>query len=118
VPYFLWRFRKRYILLIGAAAVFIAVWAMSLFIWEIDVHGNEKVSKQQILSVLGDMGVGIGSFGPTIVSEAISNDILLKIPELAWIAVNVYGSHADILVRERIEKARLLDKDARRWSTP
>ncbi len=112
VPYFLWRFRKRYILLIGAAAVFVAVWAMSLFVWEIDVYGNEKVSKQQILSALGDVGVGIGSFGPTIVSEAISNDILLKIPELAWIAVNVYGSHADILVRERIEKPELLDKNA------
>ena len=112
VPFFLWRLRKRYILLAGAAAVFVAVWAMSLFVWEIDVYGNDRVTKQQILSAMKDQGVGIGSFGPTIVSEAISNDLILHIPDLSWIAVNVYGSRAEILVRERIEKPEILDEDA------
>ena len=112
VPFFVWRLRKRYILLAGAVAVFIAVWAMSLFVWQINVYGNEKVTTQQILSALAEQGVTLGAFGPSIVSEAISNDIILEIPELAWIAVNVYGSRADILVRERIEKPEILDEDA------
>jgi similar to stage IV sporulation protein len=92
--------------------MFVAVWAMSLFVWEIDVYGNEKITTQQILSALEEQNVGIGSFGPSIVSEAISNDLILRIPELAWIAVNVYGSRADILVRERIEKPEIPDMDA------
>ena len=112
VPFFLWRLRKRYILLAGAVTMFVAVWALSLFVWQINVYGNEKVSKQQIMAALAEQGVTIGAFGPTIVSEAISNDIILKIPDLAWIAVNVYGSRADILVRERIEKPEILDEDA------
>lgn len=112
VPFFLWRLRKRYVLLAGAVFMFVAVWAMSLFVWEIDVYGNEKITTQQILSALEEQNVGIGSFGPSIVSEAISNDLILRIPELAWIAVNVYGSRADILVRERIEKPEIPDMDA------
>ena len=112
VPFLLWRLRKRYILLFGSVAMLIAVWAMSLFVWDINVYGNEKVSKQQIMSALEDVGVGVGSFGPSIVSEAISNDILLRIPDLSWIAINVYGSRADVLVRERIEKPEVLDESA------
>lgn len=112
VPFFLWKIRKRYVLLAGMLVMFIAVWVLSLFVWEIDVHGNEEVSSQQIIEALKEVGVGIGSFGLSIKSEAISNDMILKIPELAWIAVNINGSHADILVRERIPKPVIVDENA------
>lgn len=112
VPFFIWKIRKRYFLLAGMFFMFAAVWIMSLFVWEIDVIGNDEVSTQQILEALDDVGVGIGAFGPAIKSEVISNDIILKLPELAWIAVNVSGSHADVLVRERIPKPPIIDEYA------
>ncbi|SHH92551.1 similar to stage IV sporulation protein [Sporobacter termitidis DSM 10068] len=112
VPFFLWKLRKRYVLLAGMLLMFLTVWGLSMFVWEIDVQGNETVSSQEILASLKELGVGIGSFGPTISSEAISNDMLLKIPELSWIAVNVRGSHADVLVRERLPKPDILDEKA------
>lgn len=110
VPYFFWQLRKRYVLLAGVLLMLLLVWGMSLFVWEIDVKGNEKISSQKIIAELRALGVGIGSFGPAISSEAISNDMILKIPELAWIAVNVSGSHADVLVRERIPKPDIIDE--------
>ena len=112
VPFFLWKLRKRYVLLVGVLAMFLTVWGLTLFVWEIDVYGNEKVPTQQILATLRELGVGIGAFGPTVSTEAISNDVLLRLPELSWIAVNVSGSHADVLVRERIPKPPILDEDA------
>ena len=112
VPFFLWKLRKRYVLLAGMLLMFLTVWGLSLFVWEFDVHGNETVSSPEILEVLRELGVGIGAFGPAIKSEAISNDVLIKIPELSWIAVNVSGSHADILVRERITKPEIVDENA------
>lgn len=111
VPFTLWRLRKRYILLGGMAVMLLLVWGLSLFIWEIEVSGNDKVSASRILEELDRLGVGIGAFGPSIVSEAIANDVLLRIPELAWIAVNVNGSHADVLVRERVPKPEILDEN-------
>lgn len=112
VPFFFWKIRKRYVLLAGMLLMFMTVWGLSLFIWEIDVHGNSDVPSQRIIDALKDVGVGIGTFGPSVKSEAISNDIILQIPELAWIAVNVSGSHADVLVRERIPKPVIIDENA------
>lgn len=109
VPFFLWKIRKRYVLVAGMLLMFLAVWGMSLFVWEIDVSGNKEVPSQRILQELHALGVGIGSFGPSITSEAISNEIIIRIPELAWIAVNVSGSHADVLVRERVPKPLITD---------
>lgn len=111
VPFFLWKIRKRYVLVAGMLLMFLSVWGMSLFVWEIDVRGNKDVPPQLILQALHELGVGIGSFGPAIKSEAISNDMLLKIPQLAWIAVNVSGSHADVLVRERVPKPPITDEN-------
>jgi len=110
VPFFLWRLRRRHALLIGLVVTLLAVWTLSLFVWEIEVKGNETVSTREILEVLEELGVGIGSFGPTVSTEAIANDALLRIPKLQWIAVNVSGSRAEVLVRERIDKPEILDK--------
>ncbi len=112
MPVFLWRLRKRYVLIAGALVTFIVVWVLSLFVLEIDVYGNKTVSTQRILAALEQQGVGIGTFGPSVVSERLSNMVILEIPELSWIAINVRGSHADVLVRERVEKPELLDENA------
>ena len=111
VPVFLWRIRKRYALFAGMFICLIGVWTLSFFIWEIDVKGNETVSSADILSALDDMGIGIGSFGPSIVNEQVSNEILQVIPELSFITVNVHGSHADVIVRERIPAPDVIDED-------
>ena len=111
VPFFLWKIRKRYALLAGMVICLLGVWTLSLFVWEIDVKGNEAVPAAEILNALSDMGIGIGSFGPSIVNEQVSNEILQVIPELSFITVNVHGSHADVIVRERIPVPQVVDED-------
>ena len=110
VPFFLWKIRKRYVLLIGMALCLLTVHSMSLFIWEIQVVGNEKIPASLILETLGELGVGTGSFGPSITTEAVSNEMILRLPKLSWIAVNVSGSRAHVLVRERIPKPEIIDE--------
>ena len=109
-PFFLWRIRKRYMLLIGMLLCLLVVRVLSLFVWEIEVLGNENIPAGLILDTLDDLGVGIGSFGPGIVSESVANDVILQIPELSWIAINVSGSRAAVLVRERIPKPVIVDE--------
>ncbi|MGE4483581.1 MAG: sporulation protein YqfD [Oscillospiraceae bacterium] len=111
VSFFLWRIRKRYALMFGMLACIMAVWILSLFVWDIDVSGNETVPTPEILRALDDLGVGIGTFGPSVTPEYISNEILQTIPELAWITVNVSGSHADVLVREIIPVPEIVPED-------
>ena len=52
MPFFFWRIRKRYLLLAGMLLCFAAVRVMALFIWEIEVSGNEKVPAEAILEAV------------------------------------------------------------------
>lgn len=85
--------------------------ASSLFIWRIDITGNETVSETEILNALEDSGVYIGSFHPAFTSDNIRSMVLVRIPELKWISVSVHGSRAVIDVRERTKIPELMEED-------
>lgn len=102
VPIFFRRIRKRYALLAGLVFTLAATWVMSLYIWDIRVEGNETVSAAMILGTLEELGVGIGSFGPGVDPESLRHQVLLELEDLSWITVNVNGSRATVIVRERI----------------
>ena len=113
VPFFFWRLRKRYVLLAGMLLMFLTVWTLSLFIWEIDVQGNKTVPSQEILAALRELGDRHRHIRPQSSPAKPSRMIvLIRFPGLAWIAVNVSGSHAEVLVRERVPKPAILDKNA------
>ena len=76
------------------------VWS-KLFVWEIQVTGNETVSSARILNALAECGVEPGSFWPAYTCDTLRSQLLLKVPELAWATVQIYGSRAEVVVRER-----------------
>lgn len=108
LPFFLRRFRKRYALIASVLIMTAALSILSMFIWEIDVTGNETVSKEVILQELKELGVGIGTYRRGFKSKALQNLMLLRIPELEWFAVNVTGSYASVEVREREPKPEIV----------
>lgn len=109
--FFLWRMRKRYALLAGMILCMGLSWFSSLFIWEINVSGNEEVSTAEILNQLEAIGVGIGSNRLTLNQDYISNEMLLRVPELCWITVNTHGSRAEVMVREEIAAPEIVEED-------
>ncbi len=111
VPFLLWRVRKRYVLLAGMVLCLLLVWVSSLFVWQIDVDGNETVPTAEILAVLKSLGVGVGSMTFSISQERISNEMLLRFPELCWITLNTYGSRIQVIVREATPKPEIRDTD-------
>ena len=94
-----------------AAVLLLLVWSR-LYIWEIGVTGNQSVSAGEIRGALSDCGVGIGSFWPDIVSDNLRSELLVRLPRLAWATVNIHGSRAEVIVRERIPKPAIFDEDA------
>ena len=100
------------VMLISAALLLSAFWfASGQLLWEFDVYGNEKVSDFEILTALKRNGVTYGTLGLSVESEKLSNIMLCEIPELSWFAVNVNGSHADVLVRERVPVPDVVDPE-------
>lgn len=110
VPYFLARFRRRYAFLVGLTLSVLAVSILSSFILTIEVTGNVTVSSAEILTELRRQGLGIGAFGPTLDERTIGNKALLQLPELSWMSINLYGTRAEVLVREAVQAPQVVDE--------
>ncbi|MBR4870445.1 MAG: sporulation protein YqfD [Oscillospiraceae bacterium] len=96
--FFARRFRRRQVLLAGLAAAFIMTVMGSFFVWDIVVEGNETVGEEEILRALEECGVTYGTFGLGIDSQMLRNRMLLKVPQLSYLAVNVSGCRAYVQV--------------------
>ncbi|MGI6013853.1 MAG: sporulation protein YqfD [Oscillospiraceae bacterium] len=104
------RMRRRGVLLVGIVVCAALLLWSSFHVWEIRVTGNETVSTGEILRALDDCGVSVGSRWMEYSSDLIRSQVLLEIPELSWLTVNVSGSCAEVVVRERKEKPELADE--------
>ena len=85
----------------GLLAVVMVLLTSSLFIWRIDVTGNETLTTGQILRCLDECGVRLGTYWPALSNDLVRNDMILRLPELRWLTVNVHGSRAEVIVREK-----------------
>lgn len=102
--------RRRFVLLAGALLFSALLLWSSLHVWEIEVYGNETVSDWEIISALDSIGVGIGSFWPGFVPDNIRSRALVLLPELSFLTVNIRGSRAEVIVRERTPVPEVFDE--------
>lgn len=103
---------KRRIALVSALTVFIVLLAVSsLFIWNIDVSGNIKLSDAEIIRTLNDCGINYGTFWPSVSSDMVRSKMLLKLDDVSWITVNLHNSKAEVVVHERVRKPEIYDKN-------
>lgn len=110
-PKLLRRVRRHRLLLALLALCVAAALASSLFVWDVQVTGNETVSTGTILRELEAYGVKPGSYWPHFSNDLIRNHMILKIPELQWLAVQIRGSCAEVVVREKTPKPEVVDND-------
>lgn len=110
-PFFLAGFRRRYALLFGLALCAALLGLNALFIWDVQVTGNETVPTERIVRALEKNGVGWGTFAFSVRPQNVCNRVLLEVPELAWLTVNVRGCRANVQVAERVPKPQLDARD-------
>ncbi|MDR2606398.1 MAG: sporulation protein YqfD [Oscillospiraceae bacterium] len=95
------RLHTRYVLWAAPLIVVFAVVYLSFFVWDIEVIGNDKVSTAEILQTLDEFGFGVGNFAPHTDAALLSNQVLSRLSDLSFMAINIHGSKADVIVRER-----------------
>lgn len=104
--------KRRLALLTGLSIGVVALAISSLFVWNISVVGNERISEAELLRALSDAGLSYGTFWPGLDTDTIKSKLLLSEGELSWVAINVSNSHAELVVHERIEKPELVAEGA------
>lgn len=102
--------RRRPVLLGLLATAVAAGIVVPKFVFFYTVEGNETVPTAQILRELDALGVGFGTYGPSIKPQTLKNQMLLRIPRLQWLTVQQSGMCARVVVRERLETEPVLDR--------
>lgn len=102
--------KRRYAFCAGLCLCIVALAVSSLFIWSIETEGNEKISYAELTRELSECGVKYGAFWPAVSSDRVRDEMLIKMPEIAWLSVNVHNSRVRVVVHERIEKPEIVSE--------
>lgn len=99
--------RRRLPLLLIALAVLLTLLLSSFFIWEIELVGGGELSRGELMRALEECGVAPGVFVPALDVDAVRGRMLARVPELAWMTVNVRGSRARVVLLPRKAKPEI-----------
>lgn len=106
------RVRRRYVLLIAAVLLPVALAVGGGFIWTFEISGANTVPEEQILQALERCDVKIGTRGVGLDQDALRNRVLPLLPDVVYLAVNVRGCTARVQVVERTRPPHLYsDRD-------
>ena len=105
------KLKKRLLLLPPAVLCVFAALSLSLFIWELRVEGNERLTDAQILQTLDAEGIRVGCFGLCIDRELLRSRVMEALPDVEWMTVNVTGCRAVVIVRERRLPPPMVDRE-------
>lgn len=77
-----------------------------LFVWDVEVEGNERVETEELVSELAAAGLFRGSFLPRLDREAVAIELRRGDERIAFATVNLRGTVAYVQVRETAEIPR------------
>lgn len=106
-PFIKLRYKKRTGFFVGVLFFLAVIYTFSFFIWNVNVSGNERISAEEILRVVNDLGVHSGVFRKSIDVPAVKSAAMSKLPDIAWISINISGSSVNISVKEKIKKPEI-----------
>lgn len=111
LPFIFNKYKKRKIFFIFLFLIVILIVTLTNFIWNIDIVGNENISKEEIRSSLEKEGLKIGIWKGKVDNQKIANNMRLERSDLAWIGVEIKGTNAVVKVVEADKKPDIIKED-------
>lgn len=111
LPAFLGRFRRRQVWTAGVMLFAAGLYILSSFVWTVEVEGNERLAKEDILSFCQEMGLRPGAWKRNVDTEAVTNSLLEQFADISWVSVGIRGTDATVKLAETIEKVELVEKE-------
>ena len=111
LPSLLKKYKKRKAFIVSLLVLIGIIFAMSKFIWNIEVTGVNKIDANEILQEAKENGLRIGKLKEKIDVDKIVNKIRLERTDIAWIGVEIKGTNAIIKIVEAEEKPEIVDEN-------
>ncbi len=100
LPFLLHRYRKRKGFFAGILICVIAVYIMSLFIWDISILGGSKYTPEAMLKFLDEKGVYTGIRKKQVDCQEIEETIRLAYKDIGWVSAEIKGTRLIIKITE------------------
>lgn len=111
LPFILNRYRKRKIFAFFVILIAILLIVTSKFVWNIRVEGNNKINQSEIVSMLEQKGLKVGTLKSRVNSQEIINEIRLERADIAWIGISIEGTNAIVKIVEAEAKPEIINEE-------
>ena len=112
LAYFLYYFKNRLGIYIGAIIFLIILLFLNTFIWNIEVYGLENLQKQEVLNILKEQGIVVGKQYKNNDLEEVERYLESKLNEISMISLMKKGSTILVNLKEvRIPSVMLNDSE-------
>ena len=111
IPFMLNKYKKRKIFagILVVAVILIAI--MANFVWNIEITGNESISKEEILLALQEEGLKTGTYKGKLDTNLVIQNIRLKRDDIAWIGITIEGTNAKVEIKESTKAPNIIPQD-------
>jgi similar to stage IV sporulation protein len=111
LPFVFNRYRRRKAFFAGALLFILSVYAMTSFIWSVDITGNKELPAGELERALAGYGIRTGVLKYTIDTDKAASQMLLERKEITWISISVSGTRVKVDLRERIKIPEIIPND-------
>lgn len=110
LPFAMKKYKKRKVFFILLLLVFAIIFALSKFVWNIEVTGNINIDSDEIINALNEDGLKIGTLKSKVNTEEIVNKIRYQRDDIAWIGIELTGTNAIVKIVEADSKPEIVDE--------
>lgn len=103
-PFFYLKYKNRKGVIVGIILFFTILRILSLFIWKINIIGNEQIDIKLILESAKNNKICIGSIKKNIDAQSAGQNIMSDVSGISWISVNLDGCVANINIKDQVNK--------------
>ena len=111
LPFLFHKYKKRKIFFLFLFFMIMGMAILSNFVWNIEITGNETISKEEILNSLNEEGLTVGTWKTKVDRQAIVNKMRLVRSDLAWIGIDIKGTNAIVKIVEADLKPDIIKEE-------
>ena len=111
MPFVLNKYKKRKIFAISLLAMMAIIFILSNFVWNIEVRGNERISTEELITLLEENGLKTGILKQKVQQKKIINDMRLQRADLAWVGIEMKGTNAIVKIVEADPKPDIINEE-------
>lgn len=92
LPFFARRWKKRRIFLLGCLCCLLSLYLVSQFLWDIELTGGSRLTKEMLLQFLQEENVYYGTYTGQVDIDAVEKKLRDTYPFLTWVSLRVQNA--------------------------